>query len=113
MSDIEEHIARLHAGGVIDMHFDLPLGLYWSRTRRDVIAKDFLPEFEAGDIGLLGVALYVEDADLPNALRVALDQVALLHEQVEADERLMLCRSFDDVVRAQTENRIGFVLTME
>ena len=96
------------------MHFDLPLGLFWNRTRRNIIATDFLPEFEAGNIGLLGVAIYIEDKYLPDqALRVALDQVAILHDEVEATPRLMFCRSFTDIQRAQAEDRIGLILTME
>ena len=96
------------------MHFDLPLGLFWNRTRRNIVGTDFLPELEAGDVGLLGVAIYVEDKYLPDqALRVALDQVAILHTEVEATSRLMLCRSFTDIQRAQAEGRIGFILTME
>ena len=61
MNTAEEKISRLHSGGVIDLHFDLPLILLLSRPRRNFVAPDFLPEFEAGDIGVLGVALYVED----------------------------------------------------
>ena len=61
MNTAEEKISRLHSGGVIDLHFDLPLILFLSRPRRNFVATDFLPEFEAGDIGVLGVALYVED----------------------------------------------------
>ena len=72
------------------------------------------PKIEAGNIRLLGVAIYVEDKYLPDqALRVALDQVAILHTEVEATPRLMFCRSFADIQRAQAEDRIGFILTME
>ena len=48
------------------MHFDLPLSLFWNRARRNVIATDFLTEFEVGEVGLLGVALYAEDKYLPD-----------------------------------------------
>ena len=68
---IEERIDRLHAGGLVDMHFDLPLGLQWNEDP-DAIAKEFLPEFVAGDIGVLGVATYVEDRFLDKGLNVAL-----------------------------------------
>src|SRR5205814_6118094 len=88
--------------------------LFWNRARRNVVGTDFLPEFEAGNIGLLGVAIYVEDEYLPyHALRVALDQVALISEAVESNPRLMLCKSFADIQWAQVEGRIGFLLTME
>ena len=111
---IEESVSRLHADRLIDMHFDLPLSLFWNRARRNVIATDFLPEFEAGDVGLLGVALYVEDKYLPDqALRVGLDQIALLYAELEVTPRLMLCKTFADIHRAQVEGRIGLLLTME
>jgi membrane dipeptidase len=114
VNTIEEKVSQLHAGRLVDMHFDLPLGLFWNRARRNVIATDFLPELEAGNIGLLGVAIYVEDKYLPDqALRIALDQVAILHTEVEATPRLTFCRSFADIQRAQAQDRIGFILTME
>ncbi len=110
----EERISRLHAAGLIDMHFDLPLGLLWNRARRNVIATDFLPEFEAANVGLLGVAVYIEDKYLPDqALRVALDQIALLDAELEATPRLLLCKTWADIQRAEAEKRIGFLLTME
>jgi membrane dipeptidase len=111
---IEESVSRLQSVQLIDMHFDLPLGLFWNRARRNVIATDFLPEFEAGNVGLLGVALYAEDKYLPDqALRVGLDQIALLYEEVESTPSLMLCKTFADIRRAQLEGRIGLLLTME
>jgi membrane dipeptidase len=110
----EEKISHLHADGVIDLHFDLPLSLFLSRGRRNVIASDFLPEFEAGGMSLLGVALYVEDAYLgEQALRVALDQVALLKRELENTPRLVLCRTFGEIKKAQGEGRIALLLTME
>ena len=58
----------------------------------------FLPQLEADGIGLLGAALFVEDQYLPDrALQVALDQVALLQDEVETTPQLMLCRSFADI----------------
>ena len=114
MNTNDERIARLHAGGLVDMHFDLPLGLFLSRDRRKIIATNFLPEFEAGDIGLLGVALYVEDQYLgEQALRVALDQVALLKAEFETTPQLALCRTFAEIQRARKQGRIALLLTME
>ena len=78
MNTVEQRISQLHQGGLVDMHFDLPLGLFWNRTRKNIIATDFLPELEAGDIGLVGVAIYVEDKYLPDrALKVALAPAAI------------------------------------
>src|ERR1044072_4438894 len=74
---IDERIERLHGGGVVDMHFDLPMDLYEKREQRNVLETHFLPEFKAGNISVVGVALYVDDHYLPDhGLRVALDQIA-------------------------------------
>ncbi|MBA3832562.1 MAG: hypothetical protein H0X34_11850 [Chthoniobacterales bacterium] len=102
MSSTEERVSRLHAGRLIDLHFDLPLSLFLSRPRRNVIAADFLPEFEAGEIGLLGVALYIEVQYVPDqALRVALDRVALLKVELESTSRLVLCKTSAEIEQAQ------------
>ncbi len=111
---MENRVSRLHAGGLVDLHFDLPLSLFLSRPRRNVVATDFLPEFAAGDIGLLGVALYIEDEYLGEpALRVALDQVALLKAELSATPALALCRTFAEIEQARSEGRIALLLTME
>lgn len=99
---------------LIDLHFDLPLGLFLERERREVIASDFLPGFEAGNIGLLGVALYVQERDLPErGLETALEQVALLYRELETNERLTLCKTFAEIEAAEAAGRIGLLLTME
>ena len=111
---IEERIASLHAGRLIDLHYDLPLSLFLSRPRRNVVATDFLPEFETGDVGLLGVAVYVEDKHLgEEALRVVLDQIALLKAEIAATPRLEFCRTFAEIERAQSAGQIALLLTME
>ena len=111
---IEEKIASLHAGGLVDMHYDLPLSLFLSRPRKNVIATDLLAEFEAGDIGLLGVALYIEDKHLgERALQIALDQVALLKAELRSTPQLVLCREFAEIEQARREKKIALLLTME
>src|SRR2546430_5215668 len=81
---IEERIDRLQAGGVIDMHLDLSMDLYEKRDRKNVLETEFLPELEAGNIGVVGVAIYIEDRYLPEmGLRVALDQIARFFFQAE------------------------------
>src|SRR5205807_9482263 len=96
---IEERIERLQAGGVIDLHFDLPMDLYEKRDRKNVLKTEFLPELEAGNIGVVGVAIYIEDRYLPDAgLRVALDQIARLYAETQR------CRSSRSV-RAITKSR--------
>src|SRR5213080_1374116 len=111
---IEERIDRLHAGGLVDFHFDLLIDLYEKRDRPGVLVSHFLPEFEAGDIGVLGLAIYVEDRYLPEmGLRVALNQIARLYAEVEQTERFAICKTFDESKRARAANKIALVITME
>ena len=111
---VEELIERLHAGGIVDFHFDLLIDLYEKRDRPGVLVSHFLPEFEAGDIGVLGVAIYVEDRYLPEmGLRVALDQVARLYAEVEQTKRFAICRTFAEIEQARAANKIALVITLE
>jgi membrane dipeptidase len=111
---IEARVERLHAGGIIDMHFDLPMDLYEKRDRPGALVSHYLPEFEAGDIGVVGVALYVEDRYLPEmGLRVALDEVARLYAEVDATDRFAICKTNEEIKRARKENKIALLITME
>src|ERR1043165_5870883 len=111
---IKERINRLHAGGIIDFHFDLLIDLYEKRDRPGVLVSHFLPEFEAGGITVLGVAIYVEDRYLPEmGLRVALDQVARLYAEVEQTDRFAICKTVTHIEQARAANKIALVVTME
>ncbi|HEX5492735.1 MAG TPA: membrane dipeptidase [Candidatus Udaeobacter sp.] len=111
---IEQRVERLQAGGIIDMHFDLPMDLYEKRHRRDVLETEFLPEFEAGNVSVVGVAIYIEDRYLPqNGLRVALDQVARVYAETAASERFAICKNYREIKVAREEGRIAFLITME
>jgi len=111
---IEQHVARLHRHGVVDMHFDLPMDLYDKRARQNVLATDFLEDLDAGDIAIAGVALYIEDRYLPEmGLRVALDQIARLYHEVDGSDRFAVCRSYQEILRAREQNRIALLITME
>src|SRR6266487_1443751 len=111
---VEHRIERLHSGGIVDFHFGLLIDLYEKRDRPGVLVSHFLPEFEAGGIGMLGVAIYVEDRYLPEmGLRVALDQVARLYAEVEQTGRFAICKTFAEIEQARTANKIALVITME
>jgi membrane dipeptidase len=111
---IDERVARLHRPGVIDMHFDLPMDLYDKRARENVLTTDFLEDLDAGDIGVAGVALYLEDRYLPElGLRTALDQIARLYKEVDQSDRFAICRTHGEILRAREQKKIAFVLTME
>jgi membrane dipeptidase len=111
---IDQHVARLHRHGVIDMHFDLPMDLYDKRDRKNVLATDFLADLEAGDIGVAGAAIYIEDRYLPEmGLRIALDQIARLYLEVGQSDRFAICRSHREILEARKQKKIAFLLTME
>src|SRR5437879_6620354 len=111
---IEERIDRLHANGVIDMHFDLPMDLYEKRQRRDVLETEFLPDLEAGNVSVVGAALYVEDRYLPQSgLRVALDQIARLYAETAGSERFAICKNYREIQEARETGKIVFLITME
>ena len=104
---IEERIERLHAGGIVDLHFDLLMDLYEKRDRRDVLDTDFLDEFRAGGIGVVGAAIYLEDHYLSEmGLRVALDQIARLYREVEQTNEFAICKSCDEIMCARERNQI-------
>jgi len=111
---IEERIDRLHAGGIVDLHFDLPMDLYEKRERNDILKTEFLPELETGNISVIGVAIYIEDRYLTEmGLRVALDQVARLYEEVEACESFAICKNYREIQKARKEGKIALLITME
>jgi len=110
----EERITRLHGQGIVDLHFDLPMFLYDNRDRKNVLASDFLPEFEAGDIGTAAAGIYIEDQYIPDkALEVALGQVARIHVEVERCDRFTICRSYAQIKNACEQGKIGLLIAME
>lgn len=111
---IEQHINRLHAHGIIDLHFDLPMDLYENRERENVLESEFLPQFDKGNIGVIGTAIYIEDRYLPDkALAVALGQIARLQHEVASNDRFAICKSFGDIRNARAADKIAFLITME
>lgn len=111
---VRERIDRLHAPGVVDLHFDLLIDLYEKRNQPDALVSHFLPEFEAGDIGVIGAAIYVEDRYMPElGLRVALDQISRLYAEVEGTERFAVCKTYEQIIQARAANKIALLITME
>ena len=117
MSDqtsVQAHVDRLQAAGIVDMHFDLPMDLYEKRNRKNVLTTHFLPELTAGNIGVFGAAIYIEDRYLPEmGLRVGLDQVARLYVEADQSDRCAICRSHAEICRARQAGKIAILITME
>jgi membrane dipeptidase len=111
---IEKRIERLQAGGIIDMHFDLPMDLYEKRERENVLETDFLRELETGNIGLIGAAIYIEDRYIPEAaLSVALDQIARLYTETQACPRFRICKNYREIQKARAQGKIALLITLE
>ncbi len=107
-------INKLHKHGLVDMHFDMLMDLFNKRHRQNVINADYLPEIEVGDIGVLAVAIYIEDQYLPEmGLRVALDQIARLYTELDQSNHFAICRSYADIDQARQAGQIALIITME
>ena len=65
-------------------------------------------------MGVLGVALYVEDKHLPDrSLPVALDRSPCSKPRSKPIRVLFFCRTFAEIEAAQRDQKIGLILTME
>src|SRR5438876_11840150 len=99
---IQQRTDRFHADGIVDFHFDLLIDLYEKRDRPGALVSHFLPEFETVGIGVLGVAIYIEDRYMPEmGLRVALDQVARLYAVVAQTQRFAFRYTFAEFEQAR------------
>jgi membrane dipeptidase len=110
----EERIDRLHAQGIVDLHFDMLMDLYEKRARSNVLATDYLPELKEGGVGVVGAAIYIEDRYLPDmALRVALDQIARLYEEIDHSDQVAVGKTHAQIVQARERNQIALLIAME
>ena len=102
---------------VIDAHFDLLFDVVRQRQygRRKVIETDYLPGFIEGGLNIVVSSIYLDDDSLPEmALRKALDQVSALYAEIdESPDKIMLCKSYADIMKAIKESKIGIMLSFE
>jgi membrane dipeptidase len=113
-ASIGERIDRLHAHGIVDLHFDMPMDLYEKRSRPDVLATEFLPELEAGNVGVVAGAIYIEDRYLPEmALRVGASQIARLYAEAAKSGRVAICRNYQEILNVRKTGKIALLITME
>ena len=111
---LSTRIDTLHAPGLVDMHFDLLMDLYEKRHRSGVLASEYLADFRAGGIGVVAAAIYIEDRYLPEmGLRVALDQIALLYDEVARTPEFAICRTVAEIEAARQAGQIALLITME
>ncbi len=114
---MQSRIDRLHAPGLIDLHYDLGMDLYEKRREHGVLVRDYRDDMRAGGMGVVAAAIYLEDRYVPEmALRVALAQIARIvaeAQEPEAARDFVVCRSLRDVDAAREARKIGLMITME
>ncbi|MFC2164162.1 dipeptidase [Acidobacteriota bacterium] len=101
---------------VIDGHSDLLNDIFPRRTlgEREILEKYWVPKMRKGGIDTRVVAIYSDPRYLPElALRRALDQIAILYEEIEESPSSVLCTTADEIIRAKKEGKVGFILGME
>ena len=111
---VEKRINRFHQAGLVDMHYDMLMDLYEKRGRANVLETDYLPAFQAGGVGVVAVAIFLEDKYLPEmALRVALAQITRLYAEVDQSDHFAICKSYTELVAARQAGKIALLITME
>ena len=115
--ELDARVRHIHHN-VVDLHFDLLFELYEKRVNKHeavgVLGREFWQKLHDGGIGLVGAAIYLDDRYLPElALRVAIDQLSLLDEEVTHDPRFAVCRNSPEIEAARADGRIAFLITME
>ncbi|TKB11619.1 dipeptidase [Desulforhopalus sp. IMCC35007] len=117
-SSLQQQIQKLHDRAfIVDAHFDLTYEVHNRRERgeRQVIERDYLPQFKAGGFNLIVSAIFIHDYFLPEmGLRRALDQIACLHEEIdESPGKCCLCRTTAEAVQARKNNQVAIFLSLE
>lgn len=115
---VEDRINKLHDKCIIiDGHFDLLMDVLAKRELgyKKVIETDHLPNFIKGGVNIVVSSIYIEDAFLPEmGLRKALDQISALYEEIEeSSDKIMLCKNYDDIMKAVNEKKLGILLSFE
>ncbi len=102
---------------VIDAHFDLLMDVANQRKFgiHKVIETDHLDNFRKGGLNVVVSSLFIESFLTPEiSLREALDQISSFYQELEeSSDYLMLCKSYEDIIKAKENNKIGIFLSFE
>ncbi|RLL85436.1 membrane dipeptidase [Petrotoga sp. HKA.pet.4.5] len=102
---------------VIDAHFDLLMDVANQRKYgiHKVIENDHLDNFRKGGLNAVVSSLFIESFLTPEiSLREALDQISSFYQELEeSSDYLMLCKSYEDIIKAKESNKIGIFLSFE
>jgi len=116
--NMEEHVKRIHNNSlIVDAHFDLLMDVAPQRERgyRKVIEAGYLPDLAEGSVNIVVCSVFIDSAFLPEmALRKAMNQISSLYAEIdESPDKMMICRNYDDITRAQEQGKIGIMLSFE
>lgn len=102
---------------VIDAHLDLLFDVVRQRQlgRKKVIETDYLSNFLEGGFNVIVSSIFLDDEFLPEmALRRALNQISALYDEIaDSPDKIMLCKSYDDIIKAKHSGKIGILLSFE
>lgn len=102
---------------VVDAHYDLLNDVFRLRRKgeRKVIERFYLSDLRTAGVNVLICSLFVSNDYVPEmALRVALDQVGMLHCEMEESPGLFsLCRNAEEVKQTVEAGRTALLLSLE
>ncbi len=108
---------RLHREcPVVDAHLDLAAELYFRKRsgEKEPLRDRYLKNLRIGGFNLIVSSVYVSDSLLPEmGLRAALDQIAVLLEELDKNKDFLAVRNRKDLDRMLQEDRIGVLMYME
>lgn len=116
--DYKEKAIQLHKNNVVvDTHLDLAGEVYnrYLAGETKVIKNRYLENFKKGGFNVIVSSLYIDSMFLPEmALRIALDQISSLMEDIEAcDGEVVLVKTKEELNRVVNENKIGIIISFE
>ena len=102
---------------IVDAHYDLLSDVYRLRKKgeRKVIERFYLEDLKQARVNVLICSLFVSDQYLPEmALKVALDQIGMLHCEIEESFGMfVLCRNASEVRKAVDAGQMALLLSFE
>ncbi|MDR1977497.1 MAG: dipeptidase [Synergistaceae bacterium] len=102
---------------IVDAHYDLLSDVFRLRTagERKVVERFYLDDLKASGINVLICSLFIRDQYLPEmALRHVLDQIGMLHYEMEESPGLFaLCRSASEVRKTVEAGQTALLLSFE
>lgn len=115
---VMKRIRRIHDNyTIVDAHFDMLLDVEMKRSfgYKKVIETQFLPDFKEAGVDVVVCSLFVEGVYLPEmALKKALDEISALYSEIdESPDKLMLCKSYNDILKAKGEGKLAILLSFE